>query len=184
MEADKYHGKKAIIIGTTELKRFAIIFLALVFIGFFIPFYFIWDYQSLRIGFTLFLKYLLLLLVPIIIVHEGLHGIIWAISAPSGFRTIKFGFNMVMLSPYTHCNEPLKKWKYIAGAMAPFIITGIIPAIYAFLAGNGFWLFLAAFCTWSSAGDILSCCHAFKADANAYILDHPDNLGFYVIDHL
>jgi hypothetical protein len=175
-------NKTEVIIPMKKLTRFALTFLLFVIVVFGSLFFLFWGYNAIQLGFNLFLKYLLLLIIPIVIVHEGLHGLFWAIYSPKGIKSVKFGFNLEMLSPYTHCNVPLQKNHYFIGGIAPLVFTGILPAIYAMFTGNGLWLFVSAFCTWSSAGDIISCWYIFKAPVGSLILDHPDTLGYYIIN--
>jgi hypothetical protein len=179
MDTNEY-TKREVIIDQRKLTRFALLFLISVIILFLVPFCLLWGKHILMEGFSKFLKNILLLIIPIVVVHEGLHGFIWAIFSSSGFKSIKFGFNVALLSPYTHCNVPMKRWYYFFGGIAPLVIMGLIPAVYSYCMGNGFWLFVSAFCTWSSAGDILSCFYILKTDPDVLVLDHPDTLGFFI----
>ena len=116
-----------------------------------------------------------------IVLHEGLHGIVWAIAA-GGFHKIKFGFNREMLAPYTHCKIALSKPAYIAGGIAPLFLMGIFPAIISFLAANAYWYLLSLICIFTSAGDVLSCYHLLMVPNGFKIQDHPEKLGFIIIE--
>src|SRR5690606_9207687 len=95
------------------------------------PFYFLWKekltleaFNNLFIDFGVsngLLTGLLFLVVVIVgvVVHELIHGITWAIFAKNGLRSIKFGILKEMLTPYCHCQEPLKLKPYLLGAMMP-----------------------------------------------------------------
>ena len=49
-----------------------------------------------------------LLILCLIIVHELIHGITWAIFAKNHFHAIDFGIVWSTLSPYCTCFKPLK----------------------------------------------------------------------------
>jgi hypothetical protein len=147
----------------------------------YLPVTIIWGWSYTLNGLSHVLKHLIFWLLPIIIVHEGLHGIIWAITSKEGFRQIKFGFNKEMMAPYTHCRIPLNRWAYIAGGVAPLLIIGVFPAFLGLLYSNPYWYCLSLFSIWSSAGDILSCYYVLKVQQGYKILDHPEKLGFILI---
>lgn len=174
-------NRKEFIIDEKKIIRFALALLAVQILFMFLPFTFYWGWDFTFSGLKILLKHLLFWLIPIIIFHEGLHGIVWATSINKGFKQIKFGFNKDMLAPYTHCKIPLKKWIYIAGGAAPLILMGIIPAIISFIIGNAYWYCFSLLCIWTSAGDILSCYYLLKVPSQIKIQDHPDKLGFILI---
>jgi hypothetical protein len=147
----------------------------------YLPFTFFYGWKFTHFELIRLLKHLLFWIIPIIILHEGLHGLVWAITIKNGFEQIKFGFNRELLAPYTHCKIPLKKWKYISGGLAPLLLMGIIPAIISFTLGSPYWFCLSLFCIWSAAGDILSCYYILEVPKNFNIQDHPDKLGFILI---
>ena len=69
----------------------------------------------------------------LIVVHELIHGITWAIYAKDGFKSIGFGFSLKAFCPYCTCTEPLKKSAYIVGAMMPTVILGFVPCVVSLL---------------------------------------------------
>jgi hypothetical protein len=172
---------KELVIEHKKLSLFALALLFLQLMFMFGPFVLIWGWVSTLTGFQLLLKHLIFWLVPIVILHEGLHGLVWALSVKRGFKNISFGFNRELLSPYTHCKIPMQKWQYIAGGLAPLVVTGIIPSIIAFIIGNPYWFCLGMFCIWSSAGDMISCYYLLKIPNNWKVQDHPEKLGFFII---
>lgn len=141
----------------------------------------IWGWAITGSGCIKLLKHLIFWLIPVIIIHEGLHGLVWALLIKGGFKNIKFGFNREMMAPYTHCKVEMSKNKYILGGLSPLFLMGIIPGIISLIIGNTYFLSLAMFCTWSSAGDIISTYFLRKVPATASILDHPKRLGFIII---
>ena len=79
-------------------------------------------------------------LVVLVVVHELIHGLTWSIFAQDHFKSIEFGFMKEYATPYCTCTVPLKKGAYIAGALMPLIILGIMPAVIAIFTGSFFLL--------------------------------------------
>jgi hypothetical protein len=134
----------------------------------------------------IFQNYWIILLVSIIvfiigiIVHELIHGVVWASYAKNGFKSIKFGVIWKMITPYCHCTEPLKLKQYIIGAIMPAIILGFIPAILALVVGNIALLIFGVFFIISGSGDFLII-HALRNEKkDTLVEDHPSEAGCYV----
>ncbi|QIH35635.1 DUF3267 domain-containing protein [Sphingobacterium sp. DR205] len=115
-----------------------------------------------------------------VVVHELIHGITWSCYIKNGFRSIKFGVLMKMLTPYCHCKEPLRVKQYIIGALMPSIILGIIPIIYAWFSGNTNILLFAIFFTASAAGDFMIVQLIWREDMRSLVLDHPSEAGCFI----
>ncbi|RKO68546.1 DUF3267 domain-containing protein [Sphingobacterium puteale] len=154
-----------------------------------LPFYLIWGREDGPFVFmidmleiTSITSVLIGILVVIlgIIAHELIHGITWACYTKKGFKSIKFGVLMKMLTPYCHCKEPLLVRQYIVGALMPFIILGIIPAIYAWYSGNVNILLFAIFFTVSAAGDFMIVQLIWREDMRNLVLDHPSEAGCFI----
>ncbi|OFX85683.1 MAG: hypothetical protein A2W99_06120 [Bacteroidetes bacterium GWF2_33_16] len=165
-----------------RVNLIAIFMIIPILIIFLVPYLLLWNFDILKIGYKLFLKNIFLLVFVGIILHELLHGITWAILTKKGFNQIKFGINWKYLSPYTHFKEPLKIKYYLAGALMPLIILGIIPAVYGIIMGDGFFLIFGIFFTWAAAGDIISSIRLLRLPMNIFVQDHPKELGFIVFD--
>lgn len=117
-----------------------------------------------------------------IVVHELIHGLTWACFAKSGWKSISFGVIWKLLTPYCHCDEPMRIRGYITGAMMPFFILGIIPAVVALFIGSLPMLAWGIFFIAAAAGDIWMTWLLTKEDPNNMVLDHPSEAGFYIID--
>jgi len=126
------------------------------------------------------LSFILLILTIGIIIHELIHGITWAIYTENGFKSIKFGVLWKMLTPYCHCEEPLKVKHYIIGAIMPVIILGFLPYVYSLFTGNVFWLFFSIFFTIAAVGDLMIINLVRKEKMNSLVLDHPSEVGCYI----
>ena len=124
----------------------------------------------------------LILLVVGIVVHELIHGITWACFAPSGWRSISFGVMWKMLTPYCHCNEPMRPRPYIIGALMPLVVLGIIPAVICLISGSLFLLVWSIIFIAAAGGDIWMAWLLAKESPDCTVLDHPSEAGFYVFD--
>jgi hypothetical protein len=164
-----------------QINRFALLFLAIVIVIFYIPFALLYEWNNTLTGSFELLKDLIFWIIPIIICHEGLHGLTWALLLPQCFRQIKFGFNKEMFSPYTHCKIPLSKTTYLTGGLAPLVLMGIVPAVFSIVAGSAYWYTLSLLCIWTSSGDVLSCYYLLKIPGKFRIQDHPEKLGFIIV---
>lgn len=138
-----------------------------------------WD--SPFAGWLIFVIALLVL----IVVHELLHGLTWGIFAQDHFKSIEFGFMKEYLTPYCTCRVPLKMGEYIAGALMPLIILGIIPVIAAIFSGSFLLLAIGIVMILSAGGDILIVLKLlrFRSSANErLIFDHPTQAGSVVFE--
>lgn len=174
-------GRTVYTLSIQRIQWAALFFIIPVLLIFGLPFYLIWGGNVLTaLHFRSFI-FLLVFIVNGILVHELLHGIVWAIFSKRGFRSIRFGIKWEYLTPYCHCKEPLKVWQYIAGALAPVFFMGLVPAIWAFFNGNTLFMFFGIFYTWTAAGDLIAIWIIRKFSCSQMIYDHPEELGFIII---
>jgi hypothetical protein len=117
-----------------------------------------------------------------IIAHELIHGFFWAMYAKNGFKSIKFGILLKMLTPYCHCKEALKIKHYIIGAIMPAIILGIIPSIIAICTGKIGLLIFGIFFTMAASGDFLVIKLLLKENKENWVQDHPSEAGCYIYE--
>lgn len=181
---DETKGRK-VAINIVSANVFSIVLLIVSGVVFIVPFFLIWgeaDLGSERSVFGFTGLWLLIAFFAGIVVHELLHGITWACYAKSGWKSISFGVMWKLLTPYCHCNEPMGVKAYLAGALMPLLVLGIIPAVVSLMIGSTVllgWgiLFIAA-----ASGDIWMSWLLTKEDPESTILDHPTEAGFYVFD--
>ena len=115
-----------------------------------------------------------------IVVHELIHGVVWARYAKNGFQSIKFGVFWKIITPYCHCKEPLSVKHYILGAIMPAIILGLIPAILAIVIGNLPLLIFAILFTLVAGGDFLTVFVLRNENMDTLVEDHPSEAGCYI----
>ncbi|MBR4389667.1 MAG: DUF3267 domain-containing protein [Prevotella sp.] len=117
-----------------------------------------------------------------IVVHELIHGITWACYAKRGFRAISYGVIWKMLTPYTHCDEPMRIRPYVVACLMPLLVLGIIPSVIAIIIG---WIPLLAFGIFFIAGamgDVLIVWMLRKENPEYMVLDHPSEPGYFIYE--
>lgn len=128
---------------------------------------------------------LLIIFFALIILHELVHGITWAIFAENHFKDIEFGFIVKSLTPYCTCTTALPKGVYVLGALTPLIFVGIVPTAVAIATGSIAWLFIGVIMIVSAAGDILIVHKilTYKSTAKEILyFDHPTTAGGIIFE--
>jgi len=189
MESLSGYVKEERFIDLYKANIFALFLFIPIILLYTLPFYLIWGRNENPFVFiknmleiTSLSSALLGVLIVVIgvMVHELIHGITWSCYTTKGFRSIKFGVLLKMLTPYCHCREPLRVRQYIIGALMPSIILGIIPIIYAWYSGNIHILLFAIFFTVSAAGDFMIVHLIWREDMRSLVLDHPSEAGCFI----
>ncbi len=159
------------------------IVIAIPFIAFFVMLFLlngheIWIHSS-------HMLFAVIIIFVLIVVHELIHGITWAAFAKNGWKSISFGFIVEYLTPYCSCNQPMKKYQIILGAIMPTIVLGFIPAIVAVFTGSTITLFVALMLIMGGGGDMIIIFKLlrFKSTAkDVLFIDHPYELGTAVFE--
>lgn len=115
-----------------------------------------------------------------IVLHELIHGISFALFAPKGIRSIRFGVLWQYLTPYCHCTEPLQIKHYIFGALTPAVILGLIPAIVGLVIGSYLVTFLGITFIVAAVGDFMVVQLLWNEKGTDYAQDHPSEAGCFV----
>ena len=116
----------------------------------------------------------------LIVVHELIHGLVWGICAKRHWKTVSFGVIWKYLTPYCTCDEPLSRRAYVAGALAPTIVLGLVPVAVAYATGSILWLGIGLLMILGGGGDLAIVLKTlrFKPDgADVLYLDHPYECG-------
>jgi hypothetical protein len=145
-------------------------------------FHLIWAHHTPAISLMIPLWAKVISIILAIFIHELIHGIIFAVYAPGGFRSVSFGFNVKLAAFYCHCDQPLKVKHYRRAGIAPLIILGLIPLILGFITGVAWFKTFGLLLTIGGFGDLLIYFRLLKINRNRYVLDHPDKLGFIIMD--
>ena len=128
---------------------------------------------------------LLVLLFALIVIHELIHGLSWALFAEHHWKDIEFGFMVQYLTPYCTCGVPLGKREYIFGALMPLFILGILPMIAGILVGSLAVLLVGILMADAAAGDILIVWKILRYQSEARSLvyiDHPTQAGGVIFE--
>ena len=131
------------------------------------------------------LVWLLLFVVLMIVgtlLHEGVHGLVWAHYAKGGWKTISFGVMWKYLAPYCHCSEPLLVPHYRRGALAPLFVVGILPLLIAPFLHSLPLLFFGIYFVAGASGDLMVVLKLRKEDPTSMVLDHPSEAGYLVYE--
>lgn len=178
----KGYKMKNVMINTQKAKYLALFvmfpFMALVF----------WMYYHVN-GFDLdclswgFLVALIVLISCLIILHELIHGITWAIFAKNHFHAIGFGIIWNSFSPYCTCSNPLKKWQYLLGVAMPTLVLGGGGAVAAVMTNQLLLFFAAEYMILSGGGDFQLILRSILTDKRGSVYcDHPYECGFAVFE--
>lgn len=177
--------KEAKIIDLVKANFVALKYFVLFAIIFATPFFLIWNI-NLSGSFSGVQQPVILWFLPVLIIilgiilHELLHGIFFAKFAKNGFKSVKFGILWKMLTPYCHCEEPLKIKHYKIALLAPLIIMGIIPAIISLFTGSQTLLIFGIFFSGAAAGDIMIYQLIKKENPEDFVQDHPTEAGYFI----
>ena len=127
---------------------------------------------------------MLVLLIALLAAHEGIHGLVWGLYAPSGFRSIEFGVVWTALSPYCTCAEPMKKGQYLLGSAMPTLVLGFGLGIVAVYTGVNLLLYLSVLMILGGGGDfcIILKLLAYRPRGEAVYCDHPYELGLVAFE--
>lgn len=117
-----------------------------------------------------------------VLLHEAIHGFVWALWGTKSFATIKFGMNVRALAPYAHATVPMKASAYRLGAISPALVLGALPALGGIVTGSLIALIFGAIFLAAAAGDFLVLWMIRHVPANALVEDHPTRAGCIVID--
>ena len=184
--------KKEVIMSAGAANLYSLIFLIPLIIILAIPYYYLWpeqftieklkEYLDARDMLT-FIDIAIgaILLLVGIITHELLHGLGWSFYAKKGWKSISFGVTWKYLTPYCHCNEPLRIRAYRFGSVLPAIVLGFIPSIIAMITGNIGLMVFGFFFSFAAGGDFLILWLIRNEKPSDLAQDHPDNIGCYII---
>ncbi len=185
--------RKEITLSATKANLIGLIFLFPLLLLLALPYYIIWSEHFTRtriIGYVeakeawTYLDYALIMLVIIsgIVAHELLHGFTWSLYTKRRWRSIKFGIMWEMITPYCHCEEPLKMKPYRIGTLMPAIVLGFIPSIVAIVIGHLPLMLFGFFFTFAAGGDFIMIWLLRKESANTIIADHPNKIGCIIYE--
>ncbi len=116
-----------------------------------------------------------------ILVHELIHGLSWMWFGRKPAGSIRYGFNLKVLTPYAHCSEPMTVAAYRIGAAMPGLILGIFPTTIAIVSGNAYLMLLGLVFTVAAGGDALILWLLRRENSDALVMDHPSRAGCILV---
>ncbi len=141
------------------------------------------NFYFSQFNWLIFLKDSFLFIISIfigIVLHEAIHGLTWALFVKERLRAISFGILKDSFTPYCHCKGLLRIKHYIAGAIMPAILLGILPTLWAFLIGSPMLFFLGIYFIVAASGDFLIIYLLRNENYNDYVKDHETLPGCIV----
>ena len=117
-----------------------------------------------------------------VVLHEAIHGLVWALRGTGSLSTIKFGMNFRALAPYAHATVPMKASAYRLGAFSPAFVLGVIPAVAGLASGNLLATLFGVLFLAAAAGDFLVLWLLRGVPPDALVMDHPTRAGCVVLD--
>lgn len=189
MENFDHLEKEKRTISIAKANLYAIILCIPVFLFFGIPYYLIWGAtpdsfglnRGIADGADLFDAVpFLIFIIPGVIIHELIHGVVAARYAKNRFKSIRFGVMWKSLTPYCHCQDPLTVKHYVIVCIAPSILLGLIPGIVSIFIGSLDLLVLSMFFVVSGTGDYMMVYSLRKEKGDDYVQDLSAEAGFYI----
>ena len=123
------------------------------------------------------------LLLALIVLHEGLHGLTWACFVPGHLRSVQFGIIWKSLNPYCTCSQPMKRWQYVLGSLMPTLVLGFGLSAAAVALGRLWLLAIAGLMLLAGGADLLIALRLvfFRSRGRPLLCcDHPYACGLAV----
>lgn len=182
MQTEDDSIKKEYTMTSGEANKKALLFILPIILIAAGPYFMIWEFNFEKAdgGFGEW-SFLVVFLVGII-VHELIHGLCSVLYAKHGFKSVRFGVMWKTLTPYCHCKEPLTAKQYRVVALMPSVILGILPVVYSWLVGDYRYLLFGGALLLGGAGDFLIVWMMRKLKKDDLVKDHPDKIGFRVLE--
>lgn len=128
---------------------------------------------SLLLGGPLILAFLLG-----IVVHELIHGFTWMWATHSGFKHLRFG--LMTGAVYCHIDVPMRKRAYVAGALMPLILLGLLPYMVSFFIGSLWLMLFGTMLSAAAMGDVMIVWVIRHESPDTLVYDHPSEAGCLV----
>ncbi len=122
----------------------------------------------------------LAIFIALIVVHELIHGAVFACFAKDGIRSVAFGVIWSMLTPYCTCRESLKRKHYMLAILAPTVVLGILPAAVALAIGAWGIMLIGVLMILGGGGDVMCAIKlaTYRTKGkNCMFFDHPYEVG-------
>ena len=116
-----------------------------------------------------------------VVLHEALHGLghVWG---GASWPEVQFGVHWAALTPFAQCTTPTRARSYRRTLALPGFVLGVAPLSIGLVTGSwpptfyGFLMLVAA------AGDLLILWILVGVPSDAWVQDHPRQVGCLVVD--
>ena len=117
-----------------------------------------------------------------ILLHELIHAIAWVLAGKKPVTSIRFGFSLKTLTPYTHIREPLEINAYRLGSVMPAAVLGVIPAVIGLLIGQSAVMWFGVVFIAAAGGDFLVLWLIRNVPAGTLVEDHATRAGCFILE--
>lgn len=127
----------------------------------------------------------LCLIIIFTILHEMIHGIMFARYAKHRFQSVEFGIIWNALTPYCTCKDSLKKSSYIVALIMPTVVLGFILVIIATFIHSALLFVLAELMIIGGGGNFLILTKLLSYHSNKkkqLFYDSPYEIGLVVFE--
>lgn len=177
--------KKDLSISMVDANRYAFFAVLPFIIPFCLLYIYIWGKGNFYIFYDISLTAILISVIVVVlgfVVHEIIHGLTWQFFARKKSSLVKYGIDSKTLSPYAHCQEPMRINPYRLGVIMPGILLGFLPTIAGIITGNSPVFVFGLLFIVAAGGDILILWLLRNINAECLAEDHPTRVGCYIID--
>lgn len=127
----------------------------------------------------------LLLALPVfllsIVMHEGLHGMGFILFSEATSHDVRYGVKWEALTPYAHCEIPIRAFSYRVAVVMPTVILGVMPYLVGLLTGSPLWALYGITMTIAGLGDMLAMWAIRHVPNEVRVQDHPSEVGCDVL---
>jgi hypothetical protein len=128
---------------------------------------------SLRVGGPLF--------VVGVLTHELVHGVTWKVVGRLRWKDIRFGVQLKTFTPYASPTVPMRARTYRMGVMMPLIVVGLIPFAVGLIFEYSQLAVFGMVFTFVAGGDLAVLRAMRSVASSAWVQDHPERAGCYVV---
>lgn len=143
----------------------------------------IWDLGSFRQGLdsVLSLRVGGPLFVVGVLAHELVHGVTWKVVGRLPWKGIRFGVQLKTFTPYASPTVPMRARAYRIGVMMPLMVVGLIPFVAGLILEYSQLAVFGMVFTFVAGGDLAVLRAMRSVASNAWVQDHPERAGCYVV---
>jgi len=116
-----------------------------------------------------------------VVLHEALHGLghVWG---GASWPDVRFGMHWAALTPFAQCTVPTRARSYRRTLALPGLVLGAGPLGVGLVAGSWLPAFYGFLMLVAAAGDLLILWILVGVPADAWVQDHPQQVGCLVVD--